>query len=412
LPAAAVSKANRRSLRQIKALLTLLCESSAWKVANRYVLNPRRRRATRQPARSDSRTNGSGAHRQVCLPHPDIFPGCTISTAGDAMKSHSLRAGAAIAAVLAITAPMAFADDMADYKAMFEPLPAIPPIPADNSLTPEKIELGKMLFFEPRISGSGVISCATCHNPALGYTDRIPRATGHEGQVGNRNTPTALNAAFLASQFWDGREPDLEGQAVGPIQADIEMNMNLEAAIARLNEFDAYKAAFARAFPEDADPINAANIGKAIASFERTLITPNAPLDRYLAGDEGALTAQQKEGMKLFVDAGCIACHAGPAFSDGNFHVFELPGSKDLGRFLVTGEDADKYAFRTPTLRNVALTYPYFNNGSVPTLEKAVNLMGQQMLGQDFEADELGALVAFLHTLTGAMPQVVPPALP
>lgn len=333
------------------------------------------------------------------------------------MKLHPLRTGTALVAALSLFAPVVFApavlaDDMADYKSMFEALPAIPPIPANNSQTPEKIQLGKMLFFEPRISGSGVISCATCHNPALGYTDRIPLATGHEGQVGNRNTPTALNAAFLTAQFWDGREPDLEGQAVGPIQADIEMNMQLAAAIARLNEFAEYKAAFARAFPDDADPITADNIAKAIASFERTLITPNAPLDRYLAGDEAALTAQQKDGMKLFVDAGCIACHAGPAFSDGNYHVFELPGSKDLGRFLVTGDEADKYAFRTPTLRNVAVTYPYFNNGSVATLGDAVNLMGEQMLGQAFSQPERDQLVAFLHALTGEMPQVVPPALP
>ncbi len=294
----------------------------------------------------------------------------------------------------------------------FEPLPALPPIPADNSLTPEKIELGRMLFFEPRISASGVISCATCHNPALGWSDRIPRAVGHGGQVGERNTPTVLNSGFLESQFWDGREPDLEGQALGPIQADVEMAMTLEDAIERLNEFDIYHQHFRAAFPDDPNPINANNVALAIASFERTLNTPNSPLDRFLAGDVQAMTDQQVEGMQLFVDAGCVACHNGPALTDSNFHRFELPGSTDEGRFVVTGDEADMFAFRTPTLRNVAVTYPYFNNGSVESLHEAVQLMGQQMLGQDFEEGELDALVAFMHALTGDMPKVEIPALP
>ena len=306
----------------------------------------------------------------------------------------------------------AMAEDLSDYTSMFEPLPALPPIPANNSLTPEKIELGKMLFFEPRISGSGVISCATCHNPALGWSDRIATAVGHDGQVGNRNTPTVLNSGFLGSQFWDGREPDLEGQALGPIEAEIEMNMDLEAAIRRLKEFEIYHEHFAAAFPGEDDPIRAENIAFAIASFERTLNTPNSPFDRYLQGDVKAMTDQQVAGMKLFVDAGCVACHNGPALTDSGFHRFELPGSKDEGRFLVTGDEADMFAFRTPTLRNVAVTYPYFNNGSVDNLHDAVQLMGQQMLGQDFEADELESLVAFMHALTGEMPAVTIPALP
>ena len=318
----------------------------------------------------------------------------------------------ATAIVLAMGASALQASDAAEYLDFFEPLPAIAPIPANNSLTPEKIELGKMLFFEPRISGSGVISCATCHNPALGWSDRIPTAVGHDGQVGNRNTPTVLNSGFLGSQFWDGREPDLEGQALGPIEAEIEMNMDLEAAIRRLKEFDIYHEHFAAAFPGDEDPIRAENIAFAIASFERTLNTPNSPFDRYLRGDEGAMTGQQVEGMKLFVDAGCVACHNGPALTDSNFHRFELPGSTDEGRFIVTGDEMDKFAFRTPTLRNVAVTYPYFNNGSVDNLQDAVQLMGQQMLGQDFSTEELDSLVAFMHALTGEMPALEIPALP
>jgi cytochrome c peroxidase len=325
-------------------------------------------------------------------------------------KFVSRAAATAMALVLGATA--LHADDLAAYLDYFEPLPYLPPIPADNTMTQEKIALGQMLFFEPRISSSGVISCATCHNHALGWTDRIDRAVGHGGQVGNRNTPTVLNSGYLGSQFWDGREPDLEGQSLGPIQADVEMNMTLEEAIQRLKEFEVYQEHFATAFPGDNDPIRAENVALAISTFERTLNTPNSPLDRFLRGDVKAMTEQQVEGMKLFVDAGCVACHNGPNFSDSNFHQFELPGSKDEGRFLVTGDENDKYAFRTPTLRNIAVTYPYFNNGSVSDLGEAVNLMGQQMLGRDFETAERESLVAFLHALTGEMPHIEIPALP
>ena len=324
--------------------------------------------------------------------------------------SRSLTLSAA--ALLLALSPPVVAQDMADYVDMFDPLPAIPPIPPGSTMTAERIDLGRMLFFEPRISASGVISCATCHNPALGWTDRIPRATGHDGQVGDRNTPTALNAGFLRAQFWDGRAPDLEAQALGPIEAGIEMNMSLDDAIARLNEFQVYRDAFAAAFPGEADPVTPRNVALAIAAFERTLNTPNSPFDRFLMGDSDALTAQQQEGMRLFVDNGCIACHNGPNLSDSNFHRFELPGSTDAGRFLVTGDEADRFAFRTPTLRNVAVTYPYFNNGSVDNLRDAVNLMAQQMLGHDFEESELESIVAFLGSLTDEMPRVEIPALP
>jgi cytochrome c peroxidase len=320
-------------------------------------------------------------------------------------------AASAAALVLALSVP-AGAQDMSDYVGMFSPLPAIPPIPSGATMTAERIELGRMLFFEPRISASGVISCATCHNPALGWTDRIPRATGHDGQVGDRNTPTVLNSGFLRAQFWDGREPDLEGQALGPIAASIEMNMAIEDAISRLNEFQIYRDAFAAAFPGEDDPVTPRNVALAIAAFERTLNTPNSPFDRFLAGDDLAMSVQAQEGMRLFVDNGCIACHNGPNLSDSGFHRFELPGSTDAGRFLVTGYEGDRFAFRTPTLRNVAVTYPYFNNGSVDNLRDAVNLMAQQMLGHDFEESELESIVAFLEAMTGDMPRVEIPALP
>ncbi|MEZ5751499.1 MAG: cytochrome c peroxidase [Paracoccaceae bacterium] len=318
----------------------------------------------------------------------------------------------AISIMVLMLGSAATAQDMDQYRGYFEPLPALAPVPDGATMSQAQIDLGQMLFFEPRISASGVISCATCHNPALGWTDRIPRATGHEGQVGNRNTPTVLNAGFLGAQFWDGREPDLEGQALGPIQAGVEMAQSLEAAIARLNEFQIYRDMFGAAFPGQADPVNSQNVALAIATFERTLNTPNSPFDRYLAGDDMAISEQAQFGMRLFADSGCAGCHSGPNFSDSAYHQIQVPGSTDEGRFLVSGDQADMHAFRTPTLRNVALTYPYFNNGSVDNLRDAVNIMGQQMLGHDFSGEELDALVAFLNTLTGEMPEVEIPALP
>ncbi|MEQ6884450.1 cytochrome-c peroxidase [Salicola sp. Rm-C-2C1-2] len=326
-------------------------------------------------------------------------------------KTRRISALMALMASLALAGPAQASDGYSDYRDRFEPLPAMPPIPADNSLTPEKVKLGKMLFFEPRISSSGVISCATCHNPALGWTDRIPRATGHQGQVGKRNTPTVLNAGFFDAQFWDGRAEDLEEQALGPIEADVEMAMDLDQAIERLESFDVYRALFNEAFSGD-KPINKENVAKAIATFERTLNTPNSRFDRYLRGDLQALNEKEKKGMKAFVDTGCIACHRGPALTDSNYHRFEVPGSTDQGRFVVTGNESDKFKFKTPTLRNVAVTYPYFNNGSVEELDKAIQLMADQMLNRELSDKKVKQIEAFLHTLTGEMPQVSFPALP
>ena len=262
-------------------------------------------------------------------------------------------------------------DDMAEYRQRFTALPHLPPLPADNALTAERVALGKMLFFEPRLSRSGNISCASCHNPALAWTDRLPRAVGHDGQVGPRNSPTVLNSGFLGAQFWDGREPDLEGQALGPIQADVEMAHDLEGALAALTAIDGYQAPFEAAFPGDAVPVSSTNLARAIAGFERTLNTPDAPLDRYLRGDDSALSEPQKAGMRAFVDLGCIACHSGANFSDSMFHPIRVPGSEDPGRFAISGEDADQSAFRTASLRNIALTYPYLHDGSAATLSDA-----------------------------------------
>ena len=323
---------------------------------------------------------------------------------------HGLLATAFAAAGLG-TSAVATADEFANYRQFFQPIPALAPIPAGNTMTEAKIELGKMLFFEPRISGSGVISCATCHNPALGYTDRIPRATGHDGQVGDRNTPTVLNSGLFGAQFWDGRAASLEEQALGPIEADIEMNMPIDQAVNRLKEFPLYQEKFTAAFG-GRDPIKPENMALAMAAFQRTLMTPNSPLDRYLVGDDNAMSTAQKRGMKSFVDRGCIACHSGPALTDSRFHRIQVPGSTDLGRYLVTGNEQDKHAFKTPTLRNVALTYPYFNNGGTATLTEAIQIMGREMLKLELPKREVADLEAFMHALTGDIPQFPVPSLP
>lgn len=328
------------------------------------------------------------------------------------IKSHPLPCAIAMGTALLASGATLADDGLGDYRDRFEPLPHFPPIPADNSLTPEKVELGNMLFFEPRISSSGVISCATCHNPALGWSDRIPRATGHDGQIGERNTPTVLNSGFLDAQFWDGRAPDLEAQALGPIEAEVEMAMELGEALERLEGFDLYQKKFAEAFPDQEAPINKLNLAQALASFQRTLNTPESPFDRYLYGDMNALNEQEKDGMVAFVDNGCIACHRGPNLSDSQFHRIQVPGSTDVGRYEVTGEEEDKHRFRTPTLRNVAVTYPYMNNGATETLEESVAIMGREMLGREFEEQTIADITAFLHTLTGQMPDFEVPALP
>lgn len=292
-----------------------------------------------------------------------------------------------------------------------EPLPAVPPIPANNSMSSQKVELGKMLFFDPRLSSSGVVSCATCHNPSFAFTDRVARALGHKHQVGPRNTPTVLNAAFLSSQFWDGRAATLEEQALGPIQATVEMNESLENVVGRLKEIPEYKKMFNEVFGGK-EAVSSGNIAKAIAAFERTLVTPNSPFDRFLAGDTDAISTDARKGWELFQKKGCNACHSGPNFTNGNFYRIIVPGSTDLGRFEVTKKEEDKYKFRVQTLRNVALTYPYFNNGSVARLSDAVKVMSKEMLGSESGDEEAALIVEFLKTLTGIMPRVDYPVLP
>lgn len=285
-----------------------------------------------------------------------------------------------------------------------------PTAPEDNPQTPEKVELGKMLFFDPRLSSSGVISCATCHNLSLGGTDRIPTSLGHDFKTGGRNAPTVLNAALIQKMFWDGRAEGLEEQAKGPIQAEVEMNMPADLAVERIRSIKGYRPYFEAAFPGEEEPITFDNIAKAIAAFERTLITPNDPLDRYLRGDKTALSPQAQRGMQKFNEIGCTGCHTGPALSNGALMKFDW--GNDPGRMKVTGDPADERFFRVQILRNVALTAPYFHDGSVETLEEAVETMARVQLGLELSTEDRDDIVAFLKSLVGDQPDVTIPILP
>lgn len=292
---------------------------------------------------------------------------------------------------------------------LFRTLPAAAPGPPSS---PARIELGHKLFFEQKLSRSSVISCNTCHVVGAAGVDARTVAMGEGGRTGSRNSPTVFNAAFLVAQFWDGRAPTLEEQAKGPIQAHVEMDLTPQEAVQRLRE-TGYEPLFAAAFPGEADPLTFDNVANAIAAFERTLLTPGAPFDRYLAGDTTALTAQQKEGLALFQSAGCIGCHNGVLLGGNGYAAFShVRGSADVGRAKVTGRTADEYVFRIAPLRNVALTAPYFHDGSAATLHDAVSIMGESQLKRAFTPGEVEALVAYLQSLTGQFPAVTYPQLP
>ena len=267
---------------------------------------------------------------------------------------------ATLAAMLAVVGSVAAfaAEDplMKEAQGLFQPIPEKPPAVKDVAATPSMVELGKALYFDPRLSESHNISCNTCHQIGLGGVDMLPTSIGHKSQKGNRNAPTVLNSVFNTAQFWDGRAADLKEQAGGPIQNPIEMAITHQHAIEMLKGIPGYKAMFDPAFPGDKDPITIQNVERAIAAFEATLITPNAPFDKYLRGDAGALTAEQKEGLKLFVDKGCSSCHNGINVGGGMyapFGVVEKPGADilppaDKGRFQVTKTASDEYVFKVP----------------------------------------------------------------
>ncbi|HYH21577.1 MAG TPA: cytochrome-c peroxidase [Azospirillum sp.] len=330
-------------------------------------------------------------------------------------------AGAAIAATATTAAPAAGADPLMEQaRQHFTPIPAAIPAVKDNAVTREKIELGKMLFFEPRLSASGIFSCNSCHNLGLGGVDGLETSVGHGWQKGPRNSPTVFNAVLNVAQFWDGRAEDLKAQAKGPIQANVEMNATPEHVLGVLNSIPAYPRKFADAFPNERSPVTFDNVAKAIEAFEATLTTPAAPFDQYLEGKADALTDLQKKGLSLFMDKGCVGCHTGVNVGGHDyfpFGVVQKPGAEilpptDKGRFAVTKTADDEYVFRSPTLRNVALTAPYFHSGKVWDLRQAVGVMGTAQLGATLSEPEIDAITAFLHSLTGQQPRVEYPMLP
>jgi cytochrome c peroxidase len=309
---------------------------------------------------------------------------------------------------------------MKQAQALFKPLPSSAPALPGNAATPAKVQLGKMLYFEPRLSQSHSISCNSCHMVGMGGVDLQETSLGHRWQHGGRNAPTVYNAVFDVAQFWDGRAKDLQQQAGGPLVNPVEMDMTREHVVEQLKGIPGYAAVFMKAFPGAADSITFDNVSKAIAVFEATLITPNAPFDRYLKGDGKALDAQQKEGLSLFVNKGCAACHNGVNVGGGMyapFGVVERPGADilplaDKGRFAVTKTASDEYVFRVPQLRNIALTAPYFHTGKVWDLRQAVAIMGSSQLGATLNDGEVSQIVAFLGSLTGDQPNVTLPILP
>lgn len=293
-------------------------------------------------------------------------------------------------------------------QAIFKPLPDQIPASESNPTTSQKVELGKKLYYEPRLSLSGVISCNTCHNLATYGSDNLENSLGHKFQTGGRNAPTVLNAGFHLAQFWDGREPDLEGQAKGPVLNPLEMGMpDSELVIERLSSIPEYREEFAVVFEGD-EPLTYDNVANAIAAFERTLVTPSK-FDAYLNGDENALTQQEKEGLELFMAKGCVTCHNGVGVGGDMYQKFGVvkpyKNQKDLGRYEITKDEADKYVFKVPSLRNIERTYPYFHDGQVWDLHEAVFIMGDTQLGIELSDDEVAKIVLFLNSLTGEIPQ-------
>ncbi|MBI4665757.1 MAG: cytochrome-c peroxidase [Nitrospinae bacterium] len=297
----------------------------------------------------------------------------------------------------------------------FAPLPDKPVFKSDNPSLPAKLTLGKMLFFDTRLSKSNVFSCNSCHNLSTGGVDNNSFSTGHNWQAGGRNSPTVLNAALQVAQFWDGRAADVEAQAQGPILNPIEMAATQELVIARLKTIPEYVALFKQAYPNQKESLTYKNLADAIGAFERTLLTPSR-FDEFLKGNERALNANEKAGLKLFMDKGCVNCHNGVTVGGNSFQKFGVmntPGFlKDKGRFDLTKKEDDLNVFKVPTLRNVALTYPYFNDGSVWDLKEAVKVMAWTQLGDKLSDEEIGKILSFLNALTGKQPEVVMPILP
>lgn len=293
-----------------------------------------------------------------------------------------------------------------------EPIKPIEPAKVENAA---KVELGKKLWFEPRLSMSGIISCNTCHNLSMGGTDNLKTSIGHGWKAGPVNSPTVYNSSLAIAQFWDGRAADLKEQAGGPIQAGVEMNMPHTLAVGILQSIPGYVEEFESVYGKNKIDIDM--ITDSIAEFEKTLVTPDSRFDKWLRGDDKALSEKELAGYTLFKESGCVACHNGPAAGGTSFQRMGVvepykSSSPAEGRSAVTGADADRFNFKVPTLRNVELTYPYFHDGAANTLKEAVDTMGRIQLGKTFSDAENAKIVAFLKTLTGDQPNFKLPILP
>ncbi len=307
---------------------------------------------------------------------------------------------------------LAILGSSAAWSAADEP---IKPIAAAKVTNPAMVELGKKLYFDPRLSKSGFISCNSCHNLSMGGSDNLKSSIGHNWQKGPINSPTVLNSSLNVAQFWDGRAKDLKAQAGGPIANPGEMAFTHELAVSVLQSIPGYVEEFKKVFASDKVDID--RITQAIAAFEETLVTPNSRFDRYLKGNKKALSKAELEGYALFKSSGCVACHNGPAVGGNSFQKMGVvepykAASPAEGRVAVTGKDADRFNFKVPTLRNVELTYPYFHDGAADTLPEAVDTMGRVQLGKKFSPEENARIVAFLKTLTGEQPSFKLPLLP
>ncbi len=314
--------------------------------------------------------------------------------------------------VAALAAAAAFLALPAHAQGAQEPIQPIAPAVVKN---PAMVELGKKLWFDPRLSKSGFISCNSCHNLSMGGSDNLKTSIGHNWQEGPINSPTVLNSSMNVAQFWDGRAGNLKEQAGGPIANPGEMAFTHELAVDMLNSIPGYQAEFKKVFSKQKIDID--QVTDAIAAFEETLVTPNSRFDKWLKGDANAITKTELEGYKLFRDSGCVACHNGAAVGGNSFQRMGLveaykTSNPAEGRAAVTGKDADRFNFKVPTLRNVELTYPYFHDGAADTLGQAVDTMGRVQLGKNFTKEENAKIVAFLKTLTGDQPQIGMPVLP
>ena len=320
------------------------------------------------------------------------------------MRSRKTPVALAMAASLAVVGVVMAQDQ--------EPIQPIAPAAQVNL---GLVELGKKLYFDPRLSKSGFISCNSCHNLSMGGTDNIATSIGDKWQQGPINAPTVLNSSLNLAQFWDGRAADLKAQAGGPIANPGEMAFSHTLAIDMLQSIPAYQREFKQNFGKDKIDIDQVTL--AIAEFEKTLVTPNSRFDQWLLGRKDALTAQEQEGYKLFKESGCVACHNGPAVGGNAFRKMGIvqpykATSPAEGRSAVTGQEIDRFTFKVPTLRNVELTYPYFHDGAANTLTEAVDVMGRLQLGRTFTPQQNADIVAFLKTLTGDQPSFQLPILP